>query len=90
MRFAYSLSVNGRAVTFRCMDPVFSTTLAGLQDAVRKLNDSAFRVVRTQGAGPDLAANFVAMTTARVKYQSELAVMNASDKMFGNLLDILA
>lgn len=70
---------------------VYTVAAAGMQNAFKRLDSSAQRVVRwssPDGEDVDLAAEAVEQIKAETELAANAAVVKTADKMMGSLLDI--
>jgi hypothetical protein len=63
--------------------------LRGINTGFDRLNRAAERIAR-DGAGGDVAGNFVEMIKARHEVRANAKVVRAADETIGSLIDILA
>lgn len=67
-----------------------STATSGLISANARLNQSALQTVQDASSAKDLVSDFVEQQEARVAFEASVSVIKTTDKMTGNLLNIVA
>lgn len=70
---------------------VYAVAAAGMQNAFKRLDSSAQRVVRwgaSEGEDVDLAEETIEQVKAETELAANAAVVKTADKMMGSLLDI--
>ncbi len=71
------------------MSAITSATY-GVITASNRFNQSALQTVQDASSDKDLVSDFVEQQEARVAFQASVSVIKTTDKMTGNLLNIVA
>ncbi len=67
-----------------------NTATYGVISASNRFNQSALQTVQDASSDKDLVSDFVEQQEARVAFQASVSVIKTTDKMTGNLLNIVA
>lgn len=71
--------------------PGIQTALHGLQESLRRFDETATRLARETATGnlDSVADDFVEMSIAKAGVATNVAVARSADEMTGSLLDVL-